>query len=112
VRYERAGESPLPGVVRPVVRRVLEQMKAASVLTTSKAAARSVAEARRTGEAAIAQMRQYASLLGEEEARDLLAEEAQIMNAMASPVSSGLRFKEATYAAVQRQRGSKDFDRT
>jgi Ca-activated chloride channel family protein len=111
VRYTQAGETPLPGVVRPVVRRVLEQMQAASVLATSKAAARSAAEAQRTGEAAIAQIRRYASLLGEE-AQDILAQDAQMMHAIASPAEPGLRLKEATYAAMRRQRGSKDFDQT
>jgi len=112
VRYSQAGEVPLPGVVRPVVRRVLGQMQAASVLATSKAAARSTTEARREGEAAMVQMRQYAALLGEEEAQDLLEQDAQMLRAMASPAASGIQFKEATYAAMRRQRGSKDFDKT
>lgn len=111
VRYSQAGEAPLPGVVRPVVRRVLEQMQAASVLATSKAAVRGAAEAQRTGEAAIAQIRQYASLLGEE-AQDILAQDAQMMHAIASPAAPGIRRKEATYAAMRRQRGSKDFDQS
>ncbi len=111
VRYRLAGEVPLPGVVRPVVRRVLEQMQAASVLATSKAATRSTTDARREGEAALAQMRQYAALLGEE-AKDLLEQDAQMLRAMASPAASGIQFKEATYAAMRRQRGSKDFDQT
>lgn len=112
VRYSVVGEAPLPGVVRPVVRRVLEQMQAASVLTTAKAAAQSPAEARRSGEEAIAQMRQYASLLGEEEARDLLEQDAQLLRTMASPAAFGIQSKQATYAAMRRQRGSKDFDQT
>ena len=112
VRYGEAGEAPLPGIVRPVVQRVLEHMQAASVLVTSKAAARSAADARREGEAAVAQMRQYAALLGEEEAQAWLERDAQVLRAMASPAASGIQFKEATYAAMRRQRGSKDFDQT
>jgi Ca-activated chloride channel family protein len=112
VRYSEAGEAPLPGVVRPVVRRVLEQMQAAGVLVTAKAAARSAVDARREGEAAMARMRQYAALLGEEEAQELLEQDAQLLRAMASPAASGMQFKEATYAAMRRQRGSKDFDKT
>jgi Ca-activated chloride channel family protein len=112
VRYSVAGEAPLPGVVRPVVRRVLEQMQAASVLATSKAATRSAGEARRTGEAGVAQIRQYAALLGEEEAEALVEQDAQLMRAMASPAPSDMRSKNALYAAMRRQRGSKDFDQT
>jgi Ca-activated chloride channel family protein len=110
VRYAAAGETPLPGVVRPVVRRVLEQMQAASVLATAKAATRGAADARREGEAAIAHMRQYAALLGEE-AQETLEQDAQMLSAMASPAAPSAQFKAATYAAMRRQRGSKDFDK-
>jgi hypothetical protein len=57
-------------------------------------------------------MRQYAALLGEEEAQAWLERDAQVLRAMASPAASGIQFKEATYAAMRRQRGSKDFDQT
>jgi len=110
VRYSAAGEAPLPGVVRPVVRRVLEQMQAAGVLATAKAATRGVDDARREGETAIAQMRQYAALLGEEEAQELLAQDAQMLSAMAAP-APGVQAKEATFAAMRRQRGGKRFDK-
>jgi Ca-activated chloride channel family protein len=110
VRYGAAGEALLPGVVRPVVRRVLEQMQAAGVLATAKAATRGAADAQREGEAALAHMRQYAALLGEE-ARELLEQDAQMLSAMALHSAPATRSKEATYAAMRLHRGSKDFDK-
>jgi len=97
------------GAVKPVVRRVLAHMQDAGVLATSKAATRSPSEARQESEGALASMRAYANLLGEdEEANDALDEGAQVLHAMAAPSRSGAT-KSATHAAMKRQRGSKDF---
>lgn len=111
VRYDLDVLLPVTGVVKPVVRRVLEQMQAASVLSTSKAASRSAEDAVRESEAAIASMRTYAALLGDDaEVADELDERARMLGAIAAP-SPAFRSaaKAATYTAIRRQRGSKDF---
>lgn len=102
------------GVVRPVIRRVLGQMQSAGVLATSKAATRSVQEAQRQGKVELETMRRYASLLGEDkQAADMMREGEQVLGMMASADAFARpQAKAATYRAMQRQRGSKDFDNT
>jgi hypothetical protein len=102
---------PVEGAVKPTVRRVLEQMQAASVLATSRAAARSASAARQQGTADLTAMRQYAALLGESEEIDrLLADSEQVLGVVAAP-APGVGAKAATYAAMRKQRGSKEFDK-
>jgi hypothetical protein len=114
VRYDLDVLLPDTGVVRPVVRRVLEQMEAASVLATSKAASRSAKAALRESKAAVASMRSYAALLGDDpQVTATLDERARMLRAIADP-SPEFRSaaKAATYTAMRRQRGSKDFGET
>jgi Ca-activated chloride channel family protein len=114
VRYEKGSlYPPAQGVVRPTVRRVLEHMQAAGVLSTSKAAARSVDEARERSQAELVALREYAALLGkDEEIRQALAESEQVLQAMAAPQSADAQSKHITAAAVRRHRGSKEFGQT
>jgi Ca-activated chloride channel family protein len=113
VRYDLDAPFALTdGVVRPTARRVLEHMQSAGVLSTSKAATRSLRVARREGNAALDAMRKYAAILGEDDAKqEILAEGADVLRVMSSGTLSG-RAKAATHAAMRRQRGSKDFDKT
>jgi len=113
VRYDKAVLfEHAAGAVKPVVRRVLEQMRAAGVLATSKAATQGMEKARAAGGIEMAAMRQYASLLGEDgTARQALEESESLFRAMAAPAPSP-QAKMATYEAIKRQRGSKDFDST
>ena len=106
------------GAVKPVVRRVLGQMQAAGVLSTARAASRGESEARRQSGVALASMRKYASLLGEDaETKEALSESKEVLQEIVasrsgtqSPAASRSRAKVATYAAMRTQRGSKDFD--
>lgn len=102
------------GVVRPVIRRVLGQMQSAGVLATSKAAARSVQEAQQKSKAELETMRRYASLLGEDvQAAEVMREGERMLGMMASADAFAQpQAKAATYRAMQKQRGSKDFDAT
>jgi Ca-activated chloride channel family protein len=115
VRYDRAAAFALgEGAVRPTVRRVLGHMQAASVLATSKAAARSEKDAREAHLHVMASMRRYATLLGEDDqVRDELEESNQVLGAMAAPSDAfKSRLKAATHVAMQRTRGSKDFNKS
>ena len=105
--------TPVVGVVGPVVKRVLSYMQAASVLATSKAATRGLGAARRQSEIDLASMRQYAALLGEDEAvAHALADSEQVLREMAAPSPAARpRAKAATHAAMRRHRGSKDFEK-
>jgi Ca-activated chloride channel family protein len=106
VRYE-ATLLEGAGAVKPVVRRVLRHMQDAGILATSKAATLSRSDARKKSEGALAAMRAYANLLGEEEEADaVLSEGANVLRAMAAPSAAS---KSATHAAMKRQRGSKEF---
>jgi Ca-activated chloride channel family protein len=105
--------APTEGVVRPTARRVLDHMQAAGVLATSKAATRGVADAEREGDAALAAMRKYAEILGEDARKDeILAAGAQVMGFVSGGARSPAKAKAATHAAMRRHRGSKDFDKT
>lgn len=115
VRYEPAPAFEVAaGVVRPVARRVLGQMHAASVLSTSKAATRSLGAAKQASDEALAAMHRYAQLLGEDdEAAESVAETESLLRSMAAPSPRmGVRAKMAMNDAVRRQRGSKDFDQS
>lgn len=111
VRYDQATLfEHAAGAVKPVVRRVLDQMRAAGVLATSKAATQGMDKARAAGGLGMAGMREYASLLGEDREVGAMLEESEgLFRAMAAPAPSP-QAKKATYEAIKRQRGSKDFD--
>jgi Ca-activated chloride channel family protein len=115
VRYDRESAFVLTeGVVKPTARRVLEHMRAASVLSTSRAAAKSVREAEQESKVALASMRAYARLMGQDdEAEETLAQGAEVLGFVAarSPAASA-KAKAATHEAMRRQRGSKDFGET
>jgi hypothetical protein len=113
VRYTREPLfAPTEGAVKPIVRRVLGYMQAASVLSTSKAAARSPGSARQQGEVELAALRKYASLLGEDAgAAEALSESEQVLRAVAQPsLTASPKAKAATATAMRRHRGSKEFD--
>lgn len=99
------------GVVKPVVRRVLGHMRAAGVLATSRAAARSRQEAQAQSKQELSGLRQYAELLGQEDkaGKEILAEGEEVLNDMAAP-APGIKAKQATHAAMRTHRGSKDFN--
>ena len=111
VRYREEPSWALDeGVVKPVVRRVFKQMQAASVMATSKAAARGAAEARNKQKGELAAMTRYAALLGQDqEASQELAESERVLGFMTAP-APGAASKRAMADATRRQRGSKSFD--
>jgi Ca-activated chloride channel family protein len=97
------------GAVVPVVERVLEQMKARSVLGAVRAAAiggRAAADEARS--LSVAELRDYASLLGDEAAEELAAEQEQVFAAMAAAPAAA---KGAVSRAFSRQRSTKEFDK-
>ena len=109
VRYVAAGEFEMrDGAVVPIVKRVLEQMKARGVLSRARAAAaQSPAQAAKHAWVGLDELRSYASLLGEEEAAKYAAEQETAFAALdASPAAA----KAAVSSAYQRQRGTKSFD--
>lgn len=97
------------GTVAPVVERVLEQMKARSVLGTVRmAAVRGRAAADEQARLGRAELYAYASLLGDEVAQQLAAEHQQLFADMAaSPVTA----KGVTSRAFRRHRSTKEFDK-
>jgi len=97
------------GAVTPVVERVLEQMKARSVLGTVRAAAvRGRAAADEQARLGVAELGAYASLLGDEVAEELAAEQRRTFAAMAAAPSAA---KGAVSLAFRRQRSTKAFDK-
>jgi len=111
----RTGEGgvflPTNGVVRPVARRVLRHMRAAGVLSTSRAAAQSRAAGVARRDEELGALRAYAVLLGEDaEAARELAESARVLQDVAAPAPGSVRAKAVTHAAMRMHRGSKDFD--
>ena len=110
VRYDEVKRFELAaGAVKPVVRRVLGQMQATGILSTARAATRSLDDARQQSGVQLATMHKYASLLGQDqEAEQMLAESQDVLGAM-SMSSASPRAKAATFAAMKRQRGTKDF---
>jgi hypothetical protein len=113
VRYEKGKQFEFAaGAVKPVVRRVLGQMQATGVLSTARAAAKNLDEARRHSGLQLANMEKYASLLGRDHvAEEMLAESKQVLGAVAMRAASP-KTKAATHAAVKRHRGTKDFGNT
>ncbi len=97
------------GAVRPVVERVLEQMKARSVLGAARAAAvqGSAAAAKHAG-LSVAELRDYASLLGDDVAKGVASEQQQTLGAMAAAPDAA---KAAVSRAFRHQHGTKDFDK-
>jgi hypothetical protein len=112
VRYEKVSLfTPAEGSVRPIIRRVLGHMQASGVLATSKAATRSLGEARRQSEVSLATMHKYAVLLGEDaEVARTLSETGELLKEIIEPraETSGL-IKETTHLGMRLHRGSKDF---
>jgi Ca-activated chloride channel family protein len=99
------------GAVGPVVRRVLDQMSARTVLGSSRLAAtqgRAVAQKRWDEDAA--DIRRYASLLGDAPERaEFLAEANLDAPAFLRRAPAA---KAAAFRAFSRQRGTKDFDKS
>ncbi len=95
--------------VGPVVERVLEQMKARSVLGSVRTAA---VQGRQAADDQARMNRQelshYASLLGEEAAERVTAEHRDLFAAMASAPDAS---KSAVHQAYSRQRSTKSFDK-
>lgn len=114
VRYEAAPAFEVAaGVVRPVARRVLEQMHAASVLSISKAATRSPGVAQQASVEALEAIHRYAQLLGEDDqAAEAVDKSEHVLRAMAAPPAPGMAMhaKMEMNEAMRRQRGSKKFD--
>ena len=97
------------GAVAPVVERVLEQMKARSVLGTVRSAAvRGRAAADEQARRSVDELRSYASLLGDEKAEELAAEQRHTFAAMAAAPAAA---KGAVSRAFSRQRSTKKFDK-
>lgn len=97
------------GAVLPVVERVLGQMKARSVLGTVRAAAvRGRAAADEQVRLSVAELRTYASLMGDEVAEQLAAEHEQTFAAMAAAPAAA---KGTVSRAFGRQRSTKEFDK-
>ncbi len=95
------------GVVAPVVERVLDQLRAASVLNVSRAMAKAPAEGERQAEDRVTTLREYASLLGEERAEE---EASRIAADLKRMRSAPARAKQAVAAAFAVQRAAKKFD--
>ena len=109
-----AGFAVTDGVVKPIARRVLDHMQAACVLATSRAATRGAAHGAREVQAAEASLRKYVAVLGDDPAREgILAAGVEALGFVSGRVRApGDKAKAATYAALRRIRGSKDFDKT
>jgi Ca-activated chloride channel family protein len=109
LRYAPAAQfSRRDGAVRPVVERVVEQMRASGVLSSVRAAAlhgQTAAEER--SRISLAELRDYASLLGDERAEELAQEGRQLFAAMAAAPSQA---KATVREAFRSQRGGKDFE--
>lgn len=95
------------GIVRPVIERVLEQMQARATLSSRRVAAlQGRASAAQFGRLSLAELRDYASLLGDERAEEVVASQEHVFaQVMMSPPAA----KAAVYEAFRRQRGAKDF---
>lgn len=96
------------GTVTPIVERVLEHMKARSVLGTARmAVVRGRAAADEQARLGVDELRSYASLLGDEKADELAAEQRHTFAAMAAAPAAA---KQAVSRAHGRHRGTKNFD--
>ena len=97
------------GAILPVVEQVLEHMKARSVLSTTRTAAvRGRAAADEASRHSVDELRAYASLLGDEAADELAAEQEQLFGQMAAAPAAA---KQAVHLAYGRQRSTKDFSK-
>lgn len=94
------------GVVVPVVERVLEHVKAASVLGVARAMSKSPAEGRKQRAASLSRLRAYAALLGDERAAAEAAESERSFDVMSSAPDLA---KMGVAAAFARQRSVKRF---
>lgn len=95
------------GVVAPVAKRVLGQMRAANVLGVARAMAKDTGEGARQASFGLASLREYATRLGEEEA----SEETQAMETeFAALRSAPVAAKAAVAKAHARQRSTRRFD--
>ncbi len=94
------------GVVAPVVERVLGQMKAAHVLGVAREMARNAPAAEQQLQTHLTQLREYATLLGEERAKAETAELEKQFTHLRAPAAA----KMAVAAAHSVQRGTKTFD--
>jgi Ca-activated chloride channel family protein len=111
VRFVQAPAFSLrDGVVVPVVERVLEHRKAASVLGLSRAVAKSPANAAHEAQVGLEGLRAYASLLGEERA-EAEAQDAKMQFGFLQSPASAPQAKAAVHAAFSRHRSTKDFDK-
>ena len=108
VRFVAPGEFSLrDGVVAPVAKRVLGQMRAANVLGVARAMATDAKEGTRQASVGLASLREYAARLGEEEAM----EETQAMeDEFAALRSAPVAAKAAVAKAHARQRSTRKFD--
>ncbi|MBN1876199.1 MAG: VWA domain-containing protein [Anaerolineae bacterium] len=97
------------GVVAPVVERVLEQMKATSVLGVSRSMAKDHAEGARRAREELTTVQSYAALLGEERAEEETEGTQMLFKAMQAAPSMA---KEAVFRAHATHRGTKSFDKT
>ena len=96
------------GVVAPVVERVLHHMQARSVLGSARVAAlHGQAAAAEQAKMSVAELHSYASLLGEEQADELVAEQRATFRSMAAAPAAS---KAAVSLAYRRHRATRDFD--
>ncbi len=107
VRFVAPGAFALrDGVVEPVARQVLAQLKATSVLSFSRAAAAAPGQAAHQADTAKNAVRHYAALLGEQAAEDEARElDAQFVQMQAAPMAA----KAMVSDAFARTRGAKKF---
>ena len=97
------------GAVRPVIRRVLEQMKASSVLgTTRTSSLRGRSAADKQARLDTASLYDYALHLSDDEAQELADEHKQTYAEMQATTSAA---KSAVSHAYRRQHGTKEFDK-
>ncbi|WP_423224103.1 hypothetical protein [Candidatus Amarolinea aalborgensis] len=95
------------GVVAPVVERVLDHMKAASVLGVARVLAQNAPAAARQAETGVTGLRDYAALLGDERAAEEAAEAALSLGAVqAAPAMA----KPMVADAFARQRSARKFE--
>jgi Ca-activated chloride channel family protein len=108
VRFVTADDFELrDGVVAPVARRVLGQMRAANVLGVARAMAKDAAEGTRQASVGLTSLQEYAARLGDEEAiEETQAMEAEFAALRSAPVAA----KAAVASAHARQRSTRKFD--
>ncbi len=110
VRFVEAAAFQLrAGVVAPVAERVLEHIKAANVLSVYRAMAKSPEEGQKQRADGLSRLRAYASLLGDERAKEEARDSEDHLHAMAAAPSLS---KAGIAAAFARTRGTKKFDKS